>query len=136
MRNSFSERLNLLSDTVHPPGRAPHTSAEVIAALHREGINMSAPYLSQLRSGKRTRPCPAKIAALAGFFRIEAAYSTDDAYCAELTQELLALARIRDEGVRRVASRARGLSSTAQQDLLAHAEELHRHHTGQRRHRR
>jgi transcriptional regulator with XRE-family HTH domain len=124
--NSFADRLNLLFDTVHPPGGAPHNSAEVIAALRREGITMSAPYLSQLRSGKRARPSRATMAALAGFFRIEVAYFTDDAYCDKLTDELVALAHLRDEGVRRVASRALGLSPTAQQDLLAHADKLHR----------
>ena len=46
MSNTFSARLNRLFDTVYPPGRGPHTSAEVIAALKAEGITMSAPYLS------------------------------------------------------------------------------------------
>jgi hypothetical protein len=35
---TFSARLNRLFDTVYPPGRGPHTSAEVIAALRAEGI--------------------------------------------------------------------------------------------------
>lgn len=56
MSMTFSARLNRLFDTVYPPGRGPHTSAEVIAALKSEGITMSAPYLSQLRSGNRTNP--------------------------------------------------------------------------------
>ena len=54
MSTTFSARLNRLFDTVYPPGRGPHTSAEVIAALKAEGITMSAPYLSQLRSGNQT----------------------------------------------------------------------------------
>ena len=56
MSNTFAARLNRLFDTVYPPGRGPHTSAEVIAALKAEGVTMSAPYLSQLRSGNRTNP--------------------------------------------------------------------------------
>ena len=128
MSNSFTERLNLLFDTVYPPGRAPHSSAEVIAALRQEGITMSAPYLSQLRSGKRTHPSHATMAALARFFRIQAAYFTDDAYYDKLTEELMALAHLRDEGVRRIAGRTLGLSPIAQQNVLAHADELHRQH--------
>ena len=31
MSMTFSARLNRLFDTVYPPGRGPHTSAEVIA---------------------------------------------------------------------------------------------------------
>ena len=56
MSTTFAARLNRLFDTVYPPGRGPHTSAEVIAALKAEGVTMSAPYLSQLRSGNRTNP--------------------------------------------------------------------------------
>ena len=56
MSMTFAARLNRLFDTVYPPGRGPHTSAEVIAALKAEGVTMSAPYLSQLRSGNRTNP--------------------------------------------------------------------------------
>ena len=74
MSKTFAARLNRLFDTVYPPGRGPHTSAEVIAALKAEGITMSAPYLSQLRSGNRTNPSSATMAALANFFRIKPAY--------------------------------------------------------------
>ncbi len=56
MSKTFAARLNRLFDTVYPPGRGPHTSAEVIGALKSEGVTMSAPYLSQLRSGNRTEP--------------------------------------------------------------------------------
>lgn len=42
MSTTFTARLNRLFDTVYPPGRGPHTSAEVIAALRSEGITMSA----------------------------------------------------------------------------------------------
>ena len=38
MSATFAARLNRLFDTVYPPGRGPHTSAEVIAALKAEGI--------------------------------------------------------------------------------------------------
>lgn len=56
MSTTFAARLNRLFETVYPPGRGAHTSAEVIAALRSEGVTMSAPYLSQLRSGNRTNP--------------------------------------------------------------------------------
>ena len=53
MSMTFAARLNRLFDTVYPPGRGAHTSAEVIAALKAEGVTMSAPYLSQLENGDR-----------------------------------------------------------------------------------
>jgi transcriptional regulator with XRE-family HTH domain len=126
MSTTFSARLNRLFDTVYPPGRGPHTSAEVIAALKAEGITMSAPYLSQLRSGNRTNPSSATMAALANFFRIKPAYFTDDEYYEKLDKELSWLLVMRDEGVRRIAMRASGLSPEAQQDVVQRVDELRR----------
>jgi transcriptional regulator with XRE-family HTH domain len=126
MSKTFAARLNRLFETVYPPGRGQHTSAEVIAALKAEGITMSAPYLSQLRSGNRTNPSAATMAALANFFRIKPAYFTDDEYFGKLDQELSLLAEMRDEGVRRIAARTVGLSPEAKEDLVTRAEELRR----------
>jgi transcriptional regulator with XRE-family HTH domain len=126
MSTTFAARLNRLFDTVYPPGRGPHTSAEVIAALKSEGITMSAPYLSQLRSGNRTNPSSATMAALANFFRIKPAYFTDDDYYEKLDKELSWLCMMRDEGVRRIALRSAGLSAQAQQNLVERVDELRR----------
>jgi transcriptional regulator with XRE-family HTH domain len=126
MSTTFAARLNRLFDTVYPPGRGPHTSAEVIAALKAEGVTMSAPYLSQLRSGNRTNPSTATMAALANFFRIKTAYFTDDEYYEKLDGELAWLATMRDEGVRRIALGASGLSTQAQQNLVDRVDELRR----------
>ena len=126
MSTTFAARLNRLFDTVYPPGRGPHTSAEVIAALKAEGVTMSAPYLSQLRSGNRTNPSSTTMAALANFFRIKPAYFTDDDYYEKLDTDLTRLANMRDEVVRRIAARTVGLSPEAQQNLVQKAEELRR----------
>ena len=126
MSTTFAARLNRLFDTVYPPGRGAHTSAEVIAALKAEGITMSAPYLSQLRSGNRTNPSSATMAALANFFRIKSAFFTDDEYYEKLDKELQYFAAVRADGVRRIALRAQGLSAEAQEKVLDHIEELRR----------
>jgi transcriptional regulator with XRE-family HTH domain len=126
MSTAFADRLNRLFDTVYPPGRGPHTSAEVVAGLKAEGITMSAPYLSQLRSGNRTNPSAAIMAALANFFRIKPAYFTDDESYQKLDKELTWLANMRDAGVRRIAARTVGLSPEAQQEIIAKVDELRR----------
>jgi transcriptional regulator with XRE-family HTH domain len=126
MSTTFAARLNRLFDTVYPPGRGQHTSAEVIAALKAEGITMSAPYLSQLRSGNRTNPSTATMAALANFFRVKLAFFTNDTYYEKLDGELSWLASVRDEPIRRIATRAIGLSAEAHEDILARLEELRR----------
>jgi transcriptional regulator with XRE-family HTH domain len=126
MSTTFAARLNRLFDTVYPPGRGPHTSAEVIAALKAEGITMSAPYLSQLRSGNRTNPSTATMAALANFFRIKSAYFTDDEYYEKLDRELSWLATTRDDSVRRIAVRTAELSTEAQREVMERVNELRR----------
>lgn len=126
MSKTFAARLNRLFETVYPPGRGPHTSAEVIGALKSEGITMSAPYLSQLRSGNRTNPSMTTMTALANFFRIKPAYFTDDEYYEKLDKELTWLASMRDDGVRRIAARTVGLSQESQQDLAERVDELRR----------
>ena len=126
MSTTFSARLNRLFDTVYPPGRGPHTSAEVIAALKLEGVTMSAPYLSQLRSGNRTNPSASTMTALANFFRIKPQFFTDDDYYEKLDRELTFLASMRDDGVRRIAARTIGLSPEAQRDVAEKVDELRR----------
>jgi transcriptional regulator with XRE-family HTH domain len=126
MSTTFAARLNRLFDTVHPPGRGPHTSAEVIAALKAEGITMSAPYLSQLRSGNRTNPSSATMAALANFFRIKPAYFTDDEYYEKLDNELSWLVTTRDDNVRRIAVRTAERSPEAQREVMTRVNELRR----------
>ena len=126
MSTTFSARLDRLFDTVYPPGRGPHTSAEVIAALKAEGITMSAPYLSQLRSGNRTNPSSATMAALANFFRIKSSYFTDDEYYEKLDKELAWVSTLRDDGVRRLALRASELSPEGQLDVMERINQLRR----------
>jgi transcriptional regulator with XRE-family HTH domain len=126
MSTTFADRLNRLFDTVYPPGRGPHTSAEVIVALKAEGVTMSAPYLSQLRSGNRTNPSMATMAVLANFFRIKPAYFTDDEYYEKLDRELSWLATMRDDGVRRVAMAVADLSTQGRREIAERAEQLRR----------
>jgi transcriptional regulator with XRE-family HTH domain len=126
MTTIFAARLNRLFDTVYPPGRGPHRSIEVVAALRTEGIGISAPYLSQLRSGKRTNPSTATITALANFFGIDPQYFTSDDYYEKVNEELTWLVASRDEYARHVAMRTRGLSAEAQDEIIRRVDELRR----------
>jgi hypothetical protein len=66
------------------------------------------------------------MAALANFFRIKPAYFTDDEYYEKLDKELSWLASMHDDGVRRIAVAAVGLSVQAQQDVVERDNELRR----------
>lgn len=123
---TFAARLNRLFDTVYPPGRGPYAGSEAVAALRGAGIKISAPYLSQLRSGNRTNPSVATMTALANFFGVEPAFFTDDDYYNELDAELAWLDATRDDEVRRIATRVMRLSPPARRELELKADELSR----------
>ena len=54
--DSFAAQLNRLFSSIYPPGRGPYTSQELVRWLGMRGLALSAPYLSQLRTGERKRP--------------------------------------------------------------------------------
>lgn len=121
---SFADRLNKLFDTVHPPGRKPHSNAEVAEALASAGHRISKPYISQLRSGHRTNPSNETVAALARFFKVKPDYFFDPMYEARVDRDLEVLAQLQGYGLRRLSARAFDLSEDSQNLLAAMAERL------------
>ncbi len=86
---SFAERLNRLFVAIRPPGRGPYRSFEVTEALEHRGYRLSAPYLSQLRSGTRTCPSLRTAEMLAEFFGVKVEYfDTNTSYARALDVEL------------------------------------------------
>ncbi|MBP1162007.1 transcriptional regulator with XRE-family HTH domain [Rhodococcus sp. PvR044] len=124
MDSDFASRLNKLFETVHPPGRKPHTNAEVADALIEAGHHISKPYLSQLRSGQRTNPSNETVAALAKFFKVKPDYFFNDIYAAKIDHDLKLLSQLQGYGLRRLSSRAFDLSEESQTLLTAMAEKL------------
>ncbi|GEE00091.1 secretion protein EspR [Gordonia spumicola] len=126
MDNGFADRLNRLFETVHPPGRRPHTNSEVVAALTSAGHSISKPYMSQLRNGHRTNPSHEVVVALAKFFKVQPDYFYDDVYAAKIDHDLEVLSQLRGRGLRRLSARAFDLSEESQEMLTAMAEKLRR----------
>lgn len=124
MSGDFAERLNTLFSTVHPPGRKPHTNAEVADALAAHGHQISKPYISQLRSGQRTNPSDETVAALARFFKVKPDYFFNDIYAAKVDHDLELLTQLQGYGLRRLSSRAFDLSEESQNLLCSMAEKL------------
>lgn len=121
---TFAERLNRLFDTVRPPGGGPTSNAAVVHALSVRGFQISAAYLSQLRSGVRSHPDPDAVAHLAQFFGVPRAYFTDEdsAYAHRIDRELYWLALAHDHGVRRITSALLELPPEVREHLLRAAE--------------
>ncbi len=120
---SFAARLNRLFHTVYPPGRGPYLSLELVRALEARGLTLSAPYLSQLRSGRRDNPSFDTMYMIAEFFGIKSDYFTgrDAAYCARLEAELDWLDLVHNPGVRLLTTAVAGLTPRSRERLLASA---------------
>lgn len=122
--DTFAARLNRLFDVVYPPGRGPYRNSEVIQALADRGYTLSAPYLSQLRTGQRTGPSAEMIGQISAFFGIRPEYfaEEDNDYTKKLDSELRWCQIARDDNVRRVVTALLALPPADREVLLdAHA---------------
>lgn len=119
---TFAARLNHLFARVHPPDRGPYTTDEVATA-----VGVSAQAVRYWRQGKRVDPKMGSLQRLAGLFGVPVAYFFDDDVADKLNAELDLLLAMRDQGVRRIALRAAGLSPGSQQaivEMLAQIRQL------------
>mgnify|MGYP002651623225 CR=1 FL=1 len=119
--DSFAAHLNRLFSSIYPPGRGPFTSQELIAALTMRGVLLSAPYLSQLRTGNRTRPSRETMGHLADFFGVKPDYFTDPDYRAVVDEDLHWLDLAHDPTVRRLTTALNELDAETREQLLTAA---------------
>jgi transcriptional regulator with XRE-family HTH domain len=111
---TFAELLDYLFREVHPKGRGPYTYAEVSQGIRdTSGVAVSASAIQQLRTGTNTNPKMQTIRALAGFFGVSPGYFFDEEEAERQRAEIQVVAAMRDQGVRRVALRASGLSASS-----------------------
>ncbi|MFD9428492.1 MULTISPECIES: Secondary metabolite protein [unclassified Streptomyces] len=111
---TFAELLDYLFREVRPKGRGPYTYAEVSQGIRdTSGVAISASAIQQLRTGTNTNPKMQTIRALAGFFGVNPGYFFDEAEAERQRAEIQVVAAMRDQGVRRVALRANGLSTSS-----------------------
>lgn len=117
---TFAGRLNRLFLSVFPPGGDPYTSADLLRVLDARGVELSAPYLSQLRTGERTGPSDRIIAEIARFFGIHPDYLTGEnpGYIRFLDEELRWLDLAHDAGVRTVTTALLALRPEEREELL------------------
>ncbi len=118
--SAFAERLNRLFAIVHPPGRGPYSSNDLIRAVNARGIMLSAPYLSQLRTGQRNCPSANVIDAISDFFGVHPYYFTNEEhdYTRNLDRELYWLDLAHNPTVRDVTTALLSLPPEVRDDLL------------------
>ncbi|QIV79607.1 hypothetical protein [Mycolicibacterium frederiksbergense] len=121
--DSFAARLNRLFANNYPPGRGPYTSQELIRALSMRGQALSAPYLSQLRKGGRSRPSRRTIELIAEFFGVRSEYFTDPegSYGRRLEAELGWLELAHNSDVQRLTTMLTDLDADTRERLMADA---------------
>ena len=124
---TFAELLDYLFTEVHPKGRGSYTYAEVAQGiLDASGVAISASAIQQLRTGKNTNPKMETVRALAGFFGVPPGYFFDEDVASRVAAEIQVVAAMRDQGVRRVALRANGLSTESLQMVNAVIDQARR----------
>lgn len=108
---TLAEKIDILFQTVRRPNDEQFSHEEVAKACREaSGESFSAPYLWQLRTGRRTNPTKRHLEALAQFFQVPASYFFDEDTSTAIAKELELLAALRDAEVRSVALRAVNLS--------------------------
>jgi len=108
--SALAERLDGLFRSSRPQGRT-WTNDDVAAELKQSHprLRVSGAYLSALRTGKRERPSPELLDALATFFGVSPAYFYDRDHADQTTRQLAMLDELHQAGVRSIALRAVGL---------------------------
>jgi transcriptional regulator with XRE-family HTH domain len=108
---TLAEKIDTLFQVVRRPNREQFSHEEVAKACREAtGESFSAPYLWQLRTGRRTNPTKRHLEALAQFFQVPPSYFFDEDQSTEIAKELELLGALRDAEVRSVALRAVNLS--------------------------
>lgn len=108
---TLAEKIDTLFQTIRRPNGEQFSHEEVAKACREaSGESFSAPYLWQLRTGRRTNPTKRHLEALAQFFKVPTSYFFDEEASTAIAKELELLAALRDADVRSVALRAVNLS--------------------------
>ncbi|MFI1886031.1 Secondary metabolite protein [Streptomyces jumonjinensis] len=134
---TFAAKLDHLFKTVHPASRGPFTYAEVAEGIRlaneeaqrqgREaGRNLTASAIQQLRTNANKNPTYPTIKALADFFGVKAGFFFDEADAEADSARIALLAAMRDQGVKKVALRANGLSTESLHMLSTVIEQARR----------
>ena len=105
---SLAAKLDRLFRTMTKPGGGEWSYEEVAARIRAQtDSSISAPYLWQLRMGRRDNPTLKHLQALAAFFGVPASYFTDDQETVKrIDAQLRLLAAMRDARIDSIATRA------------------------------
>jgi transcriptional regulator with XRE-family HTH domain len=108
----IATRLTHLFEKVHPANRGPYGNPEVAKAINEKAGQqvLSATYLWQLRTGKRTDPTHSRLTAIADFFGVDVAYFYEEDAARRTNSQLKLAAALANPLIQQLALSADGLS--------------------------
>ncbi|WP_181992028.1 MULTISPECIES: helix-turn-helix domain-containing protein [unclassified Rhodococcus (in: high G+C Gram-positive bacteria)] len=131
-KNTFQVRLNELFAASNPQP----TNGAVARAFLDRGCRISAPYLSQLRSGVRTSPSDDVVTALANYFGVSSDHFFTSCWAGDRTliekDDAKIVELLCDSAFRELLRAANGLSTTSLELLLNIATKLRASDHGRR----
>lgn len=118
-RDPIADRIERLFATVHPPDRGPYKSHEVAEMTQRTPHPLSAPYVRQLRAGRRINPTVGSLRALAEVFGVPLVYFFDDREAERFDADLALAQALASAGVEAMAEGPVATLSAASKKALA-----------------
>ncbi|MGH3723152.1 MAG: XRE family transcriptional regulator [Mycobacterium sp.] len=109
-QETLAAKLTKLYEVMSPAGEPPSDMAVADGIFEKTAVQMSAPYLCLLRTGKRTNPTVQNLQAIAEYFGVPASYLIDTGADAVIESELRLVKAMRDNGIRDIATRLSGLT--------------------------
>jgi transcriptional regulator with XRE-family HTH domain len=128
----FTARLNRLFETVRSDDGKPFTNAEIVARMVTSGYQVTAGYISQLRSGLRRRPSITHIEGLARAFGVSASYFFEETIPSDGHAGVDGpISTIVDADVKLMAMRTAQLSDEGRRQALLLVDKIRQREAGQ-----
>ncbi|MFJ9865360.1 helix-turn-helix domain-containing protein [Streptomyces sp. NPDC101165] len=116
---TLAQKIEHLFATTTPNGQKAPSHEDVATAINIAAGEraISATYIWQLRTGRKTNPTKKHLEALARYFGVSPAYFLDNEEAQRIDEQLALLQALKERDVRSIALRAHGLSASSRQTL-------------------
>ncbi|MEU7560286.1 XRE family transcriptional regulator [Streptomyces eurythermus] len=123
---SLAEKLEHLLTVTAPSGQRPPSNEEVATAINIAAgeKTISATYVWQLRTGRKTNPTMRHLEALAQYCGVSAAYFLDEDEARKIDDQLGLLEALKESDARDIALRSTGLSESSRRALHSMIDQL------------
>ncbi|WP_063804193.1 helix-turn-helix domain-containing protein [Streptomyces roseifaciens] len=125
-RRSLAEKLEHLLAITTPAGQRPPSNEDIATAINIAAgeKTISATYVWQLRTGRKTNPTMRHLESLAQYFGVSAAYFLSDEESRKIDDQLALLGALKQSDARSIALRSTGLSESSRRALHSMIDQL------------